>query len=140
MNQPNTKFSAGFSLIELMVVIAIIGILASIAIPNYHSYITRAGYTEAKSELQLLMKSMEDFYLVNNLSYSSNLNTVTGITGSIKTSSEDYTITASACSDGNGGTLGLSECVKLTATSSTDTFTIDSEGNRTFNGVTGWPD
>lgn len=139
MKLTSTKTSAGFSIIELMVVIAIIGILASIAIPNYRDHMIRVGYVETMSELQLLMTSMEDFYLVNNLSYSTNLNTVTGITGTIKTSSGDYIITASACSDGSGGTRGLSECVKLTAASGTDSFTIDSEGYKTFNGTTGWP-
>jgi len=140
MKQTSTKNSAGFSIIELMVVIAIIGILASIAIPNYRSHIIRVGYVETMSELQLLMTTMEDYYLANNLSYSGNLNTVTGITGTIKTSSGDYTITASQCSDGNGGTRGFSECVKLTATSTTDTFTIDTDGYKTFNNTTGWPE
>lgn len=52
----------GFTLIELMVVVAIIGILASVAIPSYSSYTIRAQVAEALMLVDELKPSIRDYY------------------------------------------------------------------------------
>jgi type IV pilus assembly protein PilE len=57
--------SSGFTLIELMVVIVIIGILASIAIPSYRDYVIRSRIQEATGTLSDLRTRMEQYYQDN---------------------------------------------------------------------------
>ncbi|MGB4811546.1 MAG: type IV pilin protein [Methylophilaceae bacterium] len=55
----------GFTLIELMIVVAIIGILAAIAMPNYTAYVKRGKAAEATSTLADLKVKMEQYYQDN---------------------------------------------------------------------------
>lgn len=55
----------GFTLIELMIVVAVIGILAAIAIPNYSEYIKRGKAAEATSNLATLRVKMEQYFQDN---------------------------------------------------------------------------
>lgn len=52
----------GFTLIELMIVVAIIGILANIAIPAYSGYIKQAKLTEVHALMQRLKPNIDEFY------------------------------------------------------------------------------
>lgn len=55
----------GFTLIELMVVVAIVAILSAIAIPSYRSYILRTHRKEAMAALQGLAQAMERYHVQN---------------------------------------------------------------------------
>lgn len=59
------KAQRGFTLIELMVVVAIVGILASIAMPSYSDYVKRGRAAEATSTLANLRVQIEQYYQDN---------------------------------------------------------------------------
>ncbi len=59
---------AGFTLIELMIVIAVIGILAAIAYPNYSEYVLRSRRSDAQAALMELRLAQEKFR-ANNTTY-----------------------------------------------------------------------
>lgn len=63
-----TKDLKGFTLIELMVAIAVLGILLAIAIPNYNEYVVKARRTEAQSDILQIRLGLEK-WRANNASY-----------------------------------------------------------------------
>lgn len=56
----------GFTLIELMITVAIVGILAAVAYPSYAQYVLRANRADAKAILMESAQFMERYYTTNN--------------------------------------------------------------------------
>ena len=66
MNNPrHSRRQAGVTLMELMIVVAIIGILASIAVPAYQSYMTRTYRGAAKACISEFGQALERYYTTN---------------------------------------------------------------------------
>ena len=66
--------SKGFTLIELMITVAIVAILAAVALPSYRNYFIRAARVQAQTELLELASMQEKIYLNSN-AYTANVAT-----------------------------------------------------------------
>jgi len=69
MNAPSRRYhkhAQGFTLIELMITVAIVAILASIAVPAYTSYVARARRADARTQLLQAAQFMQRFYSAND--------------------------------------------------------------------------
>ena len=120
------RFNRGFTLIEIMIVIAIIGIVITIAAPSYTEYLKKGRRAEVVSLLSEQAQSLERFYTKNNV--------YTGITG-LSTGNDFYTITPTI----------TDQTFLLTATRKTGTamasdkcgdFTLTNTGVRSINNAT----
>lgn len=94
------KIQQGFTLIELMIVVAIIGILAAVAIPSYQDYTARAQVTEAVSLTSSFKTGLAEYY-ADRGSYPANLTAIGSTTSgryvaSIVLSSTGSTVSVAA--------------------------------------------
>lgn len=70
------KISKGFTLVELMIVVAIVGILSAIAYPSYRESVIKAHRTDGKAALLAAAQAMERYYTENQNYASANLATI----------------------------------------------------------------
>lgn len=88
------RATGGFTLIELMIVVAIIGILAMIAVPSYDRYVVRSNRAVAKQFL-LSVASKQEQYVLDARTYATTL-TALGLTAPTELANR-YTFSFDAC-------------------------------------------
>ena len=128
----------GFTLIEMMITVVIIGILAAIAIPIYRDYALRGQIVDATNGLSALRSNMERYYQDNRTYTSANgftspckIAATSLVSGSFQLSCPDATLTDTGYSlkaVGSGPTVAF-------------TYTVDQSNNRATtvtNGPSGW--
>ena len=106
------KKNKGFTLIELMIVVAIVGILAAIALPSYQNYVIRTKRADATGALMAATNAMER-YRANNFTY---------IGATIGAGAATDIITATVPTDGTSAAY-YNLALRVTATAYTITAT-----------------
>lgn len=139
----DTRRSGGFTLIEILIVVAIVGILAAIAVPSYSSYVTRSQIKTAQGDLVALGLNMENVRQ-RTLKYSSApVTTTTAATQALfngkwqPAQGADFEYMITQVTDTAYTVSARGKSAKL----STCTLTLTSKNERTANGcpgVTSW--
>lgn len=125
------NIQAGFTLLEVMITVAIIGILVAIALPAYSDYVKRGRITEAVSGLSDMRIKMEQFFQDNRTYVGA---CVTGTVAPLPAVTPQFTFTCPVLT-------ATAYTVTATGTGSMASFvyTIDQANVRTTTGLpTGW--
>jgi type IV pilus assembly protein PilE len=115
----------GFSLIEILIALSIVGILSAIAIPSYSRHVKKSRRSEALTALLTTQRAYE-LYFVQNSTYpssGSSLPSSTYYTYSSSTTASTYTLTATA-------TVGLSQVTDTQGAITCTPLTLDNVGNK----------
>lgn len=131
----SSESHSGFTLIELMIAMAVLAILSAIAIPVYTDYVKQGKLVEATNKLSSIRASMEQYYQ-DNRTYTQT-DPATASYACVKTTTTDFVYTCSAGDD----------TVTYTATATGQNqmngfvYTIDQDGAMATTGLpSGWTD
>lgn len=128
----------GFTLIELMITVAIVAILAAIAYPSYTAYVVRSNRAAAAG-FMLEVSTLQQRYLLDNRSYASGLATFNNLTAPSNVSS-NYSVDTQPKPGSTGFTVTAQPInSQLLRDGACGTLTIDETGLKTASGSQGVP-
>jgi len=120
----------GFTLIELMITVAIIGILAGIAYPAYTDFVTRSNRSEGQREL-LRLANVEEQGYIDHRSYTDDMTDLGMATDPYVTESGNYSIDAVLTNGGQNFVLTATAKQSQTNDTGCTTLTINELGQQT---------
>lgn len=136
MQQNKSILRNGFTLIEMMIVVAIIGILASVAVPSYLESVRRGNRAEAAATMLQAANWMEQQFTVNNTYVGATTDTLknAGFGTSPKSGTAKYNLTLTAAKTTITGYELLA--TQVGAADKCGNFTLDQSGKRVVSATT----
>jgi type IV pilus assembly protein PilE len=131
----------GFTLIELMIAIAIVGILSAVAYPSYTDYVTRSNRSEAQREL-LRLANLQEQLFVDSRSYTANMKELGMSADPFITESGLYSIDATVSGTDSSKTSFVLTATAIGTQASRDaeclTFTVNELGKKSGKSADCW--
>lgn len=128
---------AGMTLTELLIAVAIVGILGAVAYPSYTEYATQSKRAEAKRELVRIANKMEQYY-ADHRTYTNDMKALGLPADPYVTETGYYSIDTSAQDTGTFTLTATAKGSQATADPDCTTLAIDNTGQKTAESSTCW--
>ena len=119
--------NGGFTLMEVMIVVAVVALIAAFAVPSYREYVKRGERADARAQMLNIANWMQQQYTLKN-KYPTGSTVPTSMQKTPSTGSPKYNLSVATASDGLSSTI---TATPVTSDSKCGTDTLDSTGKKT---------